>query len=82
MFFKLKYLRIVIANIIKSAKINEEILHSLNYNTKEEYINYVTTKGNWCCYQELTYLVLQYNILIAIYSSPTRYKNYDQWYFI
>ena len=42
-----KYLRIVIANIIKSAKINEEILHSLNYNTKEEYINYVTTNGNW-----------------------------------
>ena len=41
-----KYLRIVIANIIKGAKINEETLHSLNYNTKEEYINYITTNGN------------------------------------
>ena len=25
---------------------------------------------------------MQYNILIAIYSPPTQYKNYDQWYFI
>ena len=23
-----------------------------------------------------------YNILIAIYSPPTQYKNYDKWYFI
>ena len=44
---KNKYLRIVIANAIKGTKINEEILHSLNYNIKEEYINYVTTNGNW-----------------------------------
>ena len=76
------HLRKVIANIIKGAKINEDILHSLNYNTKEEYINYVITDKNWCGYHELTYLALQYNILIAIYSPPTQYKNYDQWYFI
>jgi len=25
---------------------------------------------------------MQYNIIIAIYSPPIQYKNYDQWYFI
>ena len=29
-----------------------------------------------CC-QELTYLSIEYNILIAIYSLSTKYKNYD-----
>ena len=75
-------LRKLLGNLIREANIDENIIKALNYNTKEEYINYITTDKNWCGYHELTYISIKYNILIAIYSPPTRYKNYDQWYFI
>ena len=75
-------LRKLLGRLIKETNIEEDIIKGLNYNTKEEYINYITTDKNWCGYQELTYLSIKYNILIAIYSPPTKYKNYDRWYFI
>ena len=75
-------LRKLLGKLIRETNIDENIIRALNYNTKEEYINYITTDKNWCGHKELTYISIKYNILIAIYSPPTRYKNYEQWYFI
>ena len=75
-------LRKLIGKLIREANIDENIIRALNYNTKEEYINYITTDKNWCGYQELTYISIKYNILIAKYSTQTRNKNKHQWFFI
>ena len=41
-------LRKLLGNLIREANIDENIIKALNYNTKEEYINYITTDKNWC----------------------------------
>ena len=61
--------------LIKEAGIEEDIIKELNYNIKEEYINYIITNKNWFGSRELIYLSIKYNILIAIYSPITKYKN-------
>ena len=59
-------LRKLIGDIINGTNIDENILQALNYKTKEEYINFVTTDYNWCRYQEISYLSIKCNILIEI----------------
>ena len=43
--------RKLLGKLIKETKIEEDIIKGLNYNKKEEYINYITTNKNWCGYQ-------------------------------
>ena len=37
----------LLGKLIREANIDENIIRALNYNTKEKYINYITTDKNW-----------------------------------
>ena len=46
----------MIVKPIKEISIKEDIIGAINYNTKEEYFDYISMNKNRCEYQELLYL--------------------------
>ena len=56
-------------------------MESLNFNNIEDYLKYIQNYKTWLGYQELSTIVNSYNIMFAIYSEATQYKN-SKLYFI